>query len=332
MKALVFGIGGGGDILSALLPYTYYRKLGYEVKLGAVVWERYVEDPLPGPICKEDLTNFDEVNDYVYRVYPNSYAVRGGIKIVPQLMRVLKVVSDYGFAICNKGGDVGMTEALNDLIAKEKFDLVIGVDAGGDVLANGDEKGLGSPLIDSISLASLVSLNSMSILGIIGAGSDGELDHNYVLKRISEVAKIGGLLDSKGIDEDTAKIMEEALKIVNTEASRIPFEAFHGLYGEVKIRNGTRNVYVTPTSSIMFFLDPKKLSQISGIYKIVIGSKSLDEANERFHKFGIYTEYDFEKDLFEKFGFNSRNAKYDDLQRIREEGISRVKSGNVFNS
>ncbi len=332
MKAFIFGIGGGGDILSALLPYVYYRRLGYEVKLGAVVWERYVEDPLPGPICKEDLVNFDEINDYVYKVTSNSYAIRGGLKVVPQLVRVLKVVSDYGYAICNKGGDLGMTKALNDLVDKEKFDIVIGVDAGGDVLANGDEKGLGSPLIDSISLASLVSIKVRSILGIIGAGSDGELEHDYVLKRISEIAKIEGLLDSKGIDKEVAKLMEEALKIVNTEASRIPFEAFHGLYGEVKIRNGTRNVYVTPTSSIMFFVDPKKLAQISGIYKIVAGSKSLDEANEKFHEHGIYTEYDFEKDLFEKFGFSSRNAKYDDLQKIREEGISRLKSRNVFNS
>ncbi|AEE95042.1 conserved hypothetical protein [Acidianus hospitalis W1] len=332
MKAFVFGIGGGGDILSALLPYVYYKRLGYEVKLGAVVWERYVEDPLPGPICKEDLVNFEEINDYVYKVRSNSYAIRGDLKVVPQLMRVLKVVNDYGFAICNKGGDIGMSEALNDLIDKEKFDLVIGVDAGGDVLANGGEKGLGSPLIDSISLASLVSLKVKSILGIIGAGSDGELDYEYILRRISEVAKIGGLLDSKGIDNDVANLMGEALKIVNTEASRIPFEAFHGLYGEVKIRNGTRKVYVNPVSSVMFFLDPKKLAQISGIYKIVAGSRSLDEANEKFHRYGIYTEYDFEKDLFEKFGFNSRNATYDELQRIREEGISRVKSGNVFNS
>ncbi|ARM75146.1 DUF1152 domain-containing protein [Acidianus manzaensis] len=330
MKILAFGIGGGGDALSTLIPWTYFRKLGHEVKIGAVIWERYVEDPLPGPICEEDLRNFEKINDSVYLVTDKSYAVRSGRKIVPQLMRVLSLINDFGYAICNKNGDIGMAKGLIDLMNKENFDLVVGVDAGGDVLANGDEEGLGSPLIDSISLSCLVKIEK-SMLGIIGAGSDGELEYNYILKRISEIAKIGGLIDSKGIDVDTANLMEKALKIVNTEASKIPLDAFKGLYGEVKIRNGTRKVFVTPVSSIMFFVDPKKLAEISGIYKIVKDSNSLEEANEKFHKHKIYTEYDFEKDLYEKFGLNASNTTKSDIEILRKKGIERIKYGNTFN-
>lgn len=330
MKILVFGIGGGGDALSAIVPWNYYRKLGHEVKIGAVIWERYVEDPIPGPICKEDLRNFKEINDVVYEVYQNTYAIRGGRKVVPQLVRVLSVINDYGYAICNKFGDIGMIQGLKDLIEKEKFDLIVGVDAGGDVLANGDEKNLSSPLIDSISLSALANLDN-TLLGIIGAGSDGELDYEYVLKRISEVAKLGGLIDAKGIDSDTAKIIEKALMVVNTEASKIPYEAFKGAYGEVTIRNGTKKVYVTPVSAVMFFIDPKKLAEISGIYKIVKNSRSLEEANEKFHKYGIYTEYDFEKDLYEKFGLNADKASGEDIRRIRKEGSERLLHRNLFN-
>lgn len=68
MKAFVFGIGGGGDIVSAIVAYTYLRKLGYNVLLGAVVWERYVEDPIPGPICFDDLRNAILVNQGLYKV------------------------------------------------------------------------------------------------------------------------------------------------------------------------------------------------------------------------------------------------------------------------
>ncbi|AWR96667.1 DUF1152 domain-containing protein [Acidianus sulfidivorans JP7] len=330
MKILAFGIGGGGDALSTLIPWMYFRKLGHEVKIGAVVWERYVEDPLPGPICKDDLKEFEEINDSIYLVSGKSYAIRAGKKVVPQLMRVLSLINDSGYAICNQFGDIGMYKGLQDLINKEKFDLIIGVDAGGDVLANGDEEGLGSPLIDSISLSALVKLDN-SILGIIGAGSDGELEYNYIIKRISEVAKLGGLLDSKGIDTDIANLMEKALKVVNTEASRIPLEAFKGLYGEVNIRNGTRKVFVSPISSIMFFIDPKKLAKISGIYNIVKNSNSLEEANEKFHKNKIYTEYDFEKDLYEKFGLDAYKASKTDIENLRKKGIERIKYGNPFN-
>ncbi|MCQ4385141.1 MAG: DUF1152 domain-containing protein, partial [Sulfolobales archaeon] len=44
-RALVIGIGGGGDAVSALVIKSYYEKLSYETVLGAVMWERFVVDP-----------------------------------------------------------------------------------------------------------------------------------------------------------------------------------------------------------------------------------------------------------------------------------------------
>ncbi|MBS7247079.1 MAG: DUF1152 domain-containing protein, partial [Candidatus Freyarchaeota archaeon] len=44
-KALVLGIGGGGDVLGAFPTGRYLELLGVEVILGGVGWERIVYDP-----------------------------------------------------------------------------------------------------------------------------------------------------------------------------------------------------------------------------------------------------------------------------------------------
>lgn len=324
MKTLVLGIGGGGDSVSALVAYSYRKKLGEEVHLGSVVWERYVIDPIPGPICHEDFRNAKKYNEAISIVDKNSYAIRGGLEIKPQLVNVLSVINEEGYAICIKKGVSNVISSLKELIENEGFDLVIGVDAGGDVLAKGNEKELLSPLIDNIMLASLAGLEMKGFncqVATIGLGCDGELKSDYALQRISEVAKLGGLIDIKGIDKEAAILLEKALLISGTEASRIPYEAFKGAFGRMKIRKGLLEVDVSPLSAVMFFLDPLKLSELNLVFKKMLNSKSLEEANQIFHEIGILTEYDVEEELFRRYGINARFVDPIIVKEIRSKGL-----------
>ncbi|BFI75098.1 DUF1152 domain-containing protein [Sulfurisphaera ohwakuensis] len=324
MNAFVFGLGGGGDVASTYIVMRYLSLKSISSIVGAVTWERYVEDPLPGPICKEDMKNIVMINDVITEVNQSSYAIRNGLAVIPQLVRFLKAMKiDKGYSICIKYGPKSIAEGIADLASRLNTNFIIGVDAGGDVLAKGCEETLGSPLIDFLMLASLVELENMGfnvLLATIGAGSDGELEQEYILKRISEIARNEGLIDIKGIDKDMERDLEIILSNVNTEASRIPLEAFKGLYGEIPIRNGTRRVKVSPVSSIMFFLDPKKVAYTSPLYDIVKNSSSLDDANRKLNEVGIYTEYNFELDLYAKFGLNARNIDSEKILQIRSEG------------
>jgi len=332
-RALVFGLGGGGDIVSALVAYTYLKKLGYSVDLGAVTWERYIEDPIPGPICREDFRNVSPINDVIVEVNKNSYAVRGGMIIVPQLIRVLRVIDEIekGYSICIKYGVRGTYEGILDFIVRNKegkYDLIIGVDAGGDVLAKGYEETLSSPLIDTIMLSVLALLKNSgyeAILATIGSGSDGELDQEYVLQRIVEISRKGGLIDIKGIDRESAELLSKVLKHVNTEASRIPFEAFKGYYGTMKIRGGSREVKVTPISAVMFFLDPSIVALDNIVYEDIKETRSLVDAMKVFNDLGIYTEYNFELDLFEKLWKNSSYTEQEVIRKIRAYGRETIK-------
>src|SRR5207237_99761 len=48
-RALVLGIGGGGDVVGALAAARLCQSFGAEFRLGGVAWERFPVDPYPGP-------------------------------------------------------------------------------------------------------------------------------------------------------------------------------------------------------------------------------------------------------------------------------------------
>lgn len=54
-SVLVIGIGGGGDVVGSTITYSLAVNEGKEAVLGAVLWERYVNDVVPGPIRFRNL-------------------------------------------------------------------------------------------------------------------------------------------------------------------------------------------------------------------------------------------------------------------------------------
>jgi hypothetical protein len=328
MKALIFGAGGAGDCISAILAMNYYKKLGYETILGSIIWERYVIDPVPGPINFEDLRNAVKFNDCIYLLNEKSYAIRANQVVIPTLVKVIRTLEiENGIALNNKLGPNHLALCIKEFAEKENIKLIIGVDAGGDVLARGNEESLISPLVDAISLATMLKLKQYGfnvIIGVIGCGSDGEISHEDFLKRISEIAKMEGLIDIKGYDIETAEIVKNVLKEAESEASKIPLDAFLGYYGEVEIRKRTRKVFVTPTSSVMFLLDPIKVASINILSEVVKEANSLEEANSLLNKMGIYTEYNFEIDAFKKYGIEVKNIDGETFLKIRSEGKKRL--------
>lgn len=322
-RALVVGIGGGGDAVSAIVAKRYLERMGYEVLLGAVVWERYVVDPYPGPICGDDLVNYRPISRSLYWVNKDTEAVRGPnmVKVVPQLARISRVMGIKGLGICLRYAPGELTEEITDFMESQGISLFVGVDAGGDVLAKGCEEGLASPLIDFVMLSVMERLERKGInvqLGVIGLGSDGELDPDYLLGRIAEIASISGLLDIKGYDAETYSLVSKVLEYVETEASRLPWMAFRGLYGNVEIRNGLRKVKVSPVTSAMFFLKPSSVAETSPLFKAVKDAETLEEVKRKMNDLGIFTEYDLEIGLFKLT--KGKRAKADDVEKVRKEG------------
>ena len=93
------------------------------------------------------------------------------------------------------GGVDGVVDGLEVAMKDLDADLLVGLDVGGDSLAQGEEPGLRSPLADSIMLAALTELEKRghrTIWGVFGYGSDGELTVDEIELALSKLAAAGG--------------------------------------------------------------------------------------------------------------------------------------------
>lgn len=325
-KILVFGAGGGGDVVGALYMYLKVRKMGGTPILGAAVWERYSVDPYPGPIPLEAMVNVEPIGWSAALVTGSSYALRFGREVRPQLVRVASAINERALFIDLSKGAEGVREAIE--AAKEALgvEVAIGVDVGGDILALGCEEGLWSPLADMVSLAGLHTSSVDRLLAVHGPGADGELSTELVLSYVADVARRGGLLGVYGLEADEAELLESVVKEVVTEASLMPLLAFRGELGPRKMRDGSRQVSLSPVIATTYVMDVDAVYERSQLAKLVDGTRGISQARQALNERCVYTELDLEYDLFELRGEASARPK--GLAEIRREGIGRlVRSG-----
>jgi hypothetical protein len=200
------------------------------------------------------------------------------------------------------GGVEGVVDGIEIATKKLQSDLLVGIDVGGDSLAQGHEPGLRSPLADSIMLAAFAELakrGRRTLWGVFGYGSDGELTVDEIEAALSKLAAADGLQGAWALTPKIAAEIEEVIKTVPTEASAIPVECFRGAWGRKAIRDGQRTLKLTPLTTLTFFMSPEKLyASLSRPAQAVRESSSLDQANNALHGLGIYTELDFERDHY----------------------------------
>ena len=79
-KALLIGIGGGGDIVGTIPTGDLLNMFGVQCVYGGISWERSVFDPVPGPRTFEETKNVRKLNDVVWFAEPEYYyGYRGGV-------------------------------------------------------------------------------------------------------------------------------------------------------------------------------------------------------------------------------------------------------------
>lgn len=295
-SALVVGVGGCGDVVSTIPTAQFLEKHDIDVTLGGVAWERVVVDPQPGPRHFQEITNIEKVNETI-ALATEETQTEDGIQFAET-----HVAEHYGedVVLIDIGGGVqGIAEGLTDACEKLDFDFIIGTDAGGDVLARGNEPGIKSPLTDAVMLGALTEADVETCLGMYGYGSDGELTLEEITDGIARAAKRDGLLGAWGLTPRIVSELDEILEVVTTEASRLPIEVARGRLGEAKIRDGERSVDLTPASTVTFYLDPEAVAATSDLDDPVRQTASFEEAQEALTKAGYETELDLERQLVE---------------------------------
>jgi len=303
--ALVMGIGGGGDVAGAIPTARYLRWLGLNTLLGGTTWERYVVDPEPGPRRMDEIVDIKLLSDTVGLANAQTKTTKGirfTESIVAEVLGVETMLVDL-----NRGVQ-GVISGLNEAMEKLGIDLFVGIDVGGDVLAEGTEQGLYSMLADSMMLAAMVNLKVPAVLGVLGYGSDGELGFQTLNENIARIAGYGGFLGARGLTPDDLKVLDEVIKNSKTEATALAVEAARGKVGEIEIRGGQRKVLLTPASAITFFFDPRVIfERVSKVAKELVQTRSLDEAQQVLERMGVPSELTFERNyMWKKYASNDK--------------------------
>lgn len=295
-KALLIGIGGGGDIVGTIPTADLLEMFDIECVFGGLSWERFTYDPVPGPRRFHETENVRKLNDVVWFANKHSMALSGARFAEAGFAEVIGAET---LLVDIESGPQAVAEGILDAAQILGADLVIGVDVGGDVIAQGHEPGLMSPLADSIMTAAFAGLEQKmpSLIGLFGYGSDGELTLDELEASIKVKLKTGAVLGSWGITHDALARLEEVIAVVPTEASRLPVDFFKGDFEETSIRNGTRPVSLSISSTVTFYFSPRVLFENSKLAQAVYKCKDIEEANDALHLLEIRTELDLERDL-----------------------------------
>jgi hypothetical protein len=291
--ALVVGIGGGGDVIGTIPTARYLRWLGLNTLIGGLTWERYVVDPEPGPRRMEEITEVKILSSTVGLANANTRTTKG-IRFTESI--VAEALGTEVMLVDLNKGVQGIISGLNEAIEKLGVDLFLGIDVGGDVLAEGTEPGLHSLLADSMMLAAMVNLKVPSVLGVLGYGSDGELGFERLNENVARIASHGGFLGARGLTPDDLKVLDDVIKNSKTEATALAVEAARGKIGEFEIRGGQRKAVLTPASAVTFFFDPRVIFEsVSKVAKDLVQTNNLDEAQEVLERMGVPSELTFER-------------------------------------
>jgi hypothetical protein len=300
-RALVIGVGGGGDVVGALAAARFLEFCGLHFILGGLSWERSVFDPIPGPRKLSEVENVRALHEYAWMANAQSRTSTG----VPFAESKMAALRGHEILLIDINGGVdGVVNGIEVAVKEFHADLLVGLDVGGDSLAQGHEPGLRSPLADSIMLAAFTELEKRghrTLWGMFGYGSDGELTVEEIEVALNKMAAAGGFVGAWSLTQKIAAELAEVIKTVPTEASAIPVRCFAGAWGMSEIRAGQRSVKLTPLSALTFFLSTTVLYEtLSQPARAVRASTSLDQANDALHALGINTELDLERERYRK--------------------------------
>jgi len=291
-RALVYGIGGGGDVVGTIPTARLLEAQGVETILGGIPWERGVIDPTPGPYSLDEIDDVDRVSDTV-GLATGATRSHDGVEFAET-----QVAAHYDEPVALvdiTDGPEAVAAGIEAACDALDVDFVVGVDAGGDALARGGEPGIRSPIADAIGVAALADMSTPRMLGVYGWGSDGELTPEELDGSLATVAGAGGLIGAWGLTPQTLAELDDLLAVVETEASRLPVEAARGDLGERTIRDGDRTLRLTAASVGTLYFDPSPVAAASDLVAAVEDARSLEAAHQALREAGYVTELAIER-------------------------------------
>lgn len=271
VTTLFVAAGGGGDAVGILLS----RRLLDDDSDGTALiatcaWERLRIDPLPGPRPLDGFKDLGEVAGRPVEVLETSDTDPPGRSTLP---RLAATADARLFLLDFSRAAAGVREQLRFLANATDSDTIVIVDVGGDIVANGGEPELKSPLADSLMLAGALATGLPTRLAVVGPGTDAELSEQDVLERLSA-------LNASAAGKVTTNDVEAATTVLDwhpTEASSLVAASAAGLRGSVEMRRGGPPTPLTGNASRVWLISEPDLDSLP-IAKALASTTRLEEA------------------------------------------------------
>lgn len=203
---LLCGCGGGFDFVHSLLLYAELKRWGKQVVIGSYSFGD------PNKIGNAPVV-FDDTGVIARRVGAASIPHE---RYAPEVHVCSFLDASYPasaphFAYAYYARDFTvplLTRLYRQLIEEHSIDAIVLVDGGSDSLMVGDEEGLGDPIEDAVSVATVASLTDLRarILISVGLGADrfNHVSDAASLRAIAELTQRGGFLGAVGLEPASA--------------------------------------------------------------------------------------------------------------------------------
>ncbi|MCK7626078.1 DUF1152 domain-containing protein [Streptomyces sp. RS10V-4] len=267
MKRLLLAAGGGGDAITTAMVHTALHGAGEPALVLTYAWERLVVDPVPGPRRPSDFTGTVPAGPTLRLVTPATAPRPPAGSLLPRLAAGLR--PELGLLDPYEGA-TGLARQIEEAAAYCGADRLDIVDVGGDVLADGTEPTLRSPLGDALALAACAHTALPAFVHVAGPGLDSEVPESALLPKLGAPLRTLTTADTLPV--------ERVFDWHPSEASALLVAAARGIRGVCGTRDAPHPVTLTATSPALYRLTAARARELNPLARELIGTTDLAEA------------------------------------------------------
>lgn len=200
---LLCGCGGGFDFVHSIVLYPELQRLGKSVIIGSYSFGDPAEITGDAPVV------FDEEGAIAKRVTAASVppTLYGPEVHVCSFLdaRYPSSAPHSVYAYYARAFTVSLlTRLYQQFVTDHSIDAIILVDGGSDSLMAGDEEGLGDPIEDAVSVATVASLTNLKLRVLINVGLGADrfngVSDSASLRAVAELTDRGGYMGAMSLE------------------------------------------------------------------------------------------------------------------------------------
>lgn len=286
-SALYVAAGGGGDVIAAAILASI-RDTSEPAVIASLAWDRLIIDPIPGPRTFADFTGLRHHGPLAAEITPDTRPIPPAGSLLPRLASEL---SARLFLLDATNSVPGLADQLTAIAAATGRSRLVLVDVGGDLVAEGTEDTLRSPLADFLLLSACLTSKLPLTALVAGPGLDGELPEADVIAR----CVLLGAEQRYVLSRQHVQPFRHLFTWHPSEATGLLVAAAAGRRGVVEVRDAGLHVPLTARSPTVYAIPGESFPGTAVLIDKLTLTTSLTEAEAAVRATRGRTEIDYER-------------------------------------